>query len=162
MRICTERCCNQRLLPSVARPDLGISCSVPPPLGASPLGLGRCSRLGDVTYTRSCMNAPLGNSLALVLSYREVPLWLSPHLEPIISCQTLHKHSGWNILYLSLGIFEKIFFELGIHGLFVKVSGAVGGEHLSLYKKSIKVHVQTVPPYSATVANVADFFRAGL
>ena len=51
-----------------------------------------------VTYTRTlaCMNAPLGNSLALVLSYRGASLWLSPHLEPIISCPSLQKHSGWN------------------------------------------------------------------
>ena len=92
------------------------------------------------------MNAPLGNSLALVLSYRKVPFWLSPHLEPIISRQTyINTLAG---MYLSLGIFEKIFFELGIHELFVKVSLAVCGEHLGehlrLYKKEYNgiVHLQ--------------------
>ena len=38
-------------------------------------------------------------------------------------------------MFLSLGIFEKIFFELGVHELFLKVSRAVCGEHLPLYKK---------------------------
>ena len=105
------------------------------------------------------MNAPLGSSLALDI----IEKCLSGYLH--IWNPLFHVRLYINTLagiYLSLGIFEKIFFELGIHGLFVKVSGAVGGEHLSLYKKSIKVHVQTVPPYSATVANVADFFQAGL
>ena len=38
-------------------------------------------------------------------------------------------------MYLSLGIFENIFFELEMHELFVEVSWAVCGEHLPLYKK---------------------------
>ena len=38
-------------------------------------------------------------------------------------------------IHLSLGIFEKIFYGLGMFELFVKVSQAVHNEHLPLYKK---------------------------
>ena len=76
----------------------GLLVASLPPRGISPC-VGPCSCLRDVTHTRSCacMNAPLGNSLVLVLRYREAPYWLSPHLEPIISRQALRKHSGCNV-----------------------------------------------------------------
>ena len=38
-------------------------------------------------------------------------------------------------IHLSLGIFEKIFYGLGMCELFVKVSQGVRNEHLPLYKK---------------------------
>ena len=69
------------------------------------------------------MNAPLGNSLALVLSYREVPECLSGYLHiwnPLFQVRLyINTLAG---IHLSLGIFEKIFLELEMHELFVKVS----------------------------------------
>ena len=38
-------------------------------------------------------------------------------------------------IHLSLGIFEKIFYGLGMCELFVKVSQSVRNKHLPLYKK---------------------------
>ena len=46
-------------------------------------------------------------------------------------------------IHLSLGILEKIFCELGIDELFIKVSWAVCSEHLPMYKKEYngtKIH----------------------
>ena len=45
----TERCCNQRLLPSVAMLVLGTFLGASYPLGLPPLGSGRVSRPRDVT-----------------------------------------------------------------------------------------------------------------
>ena len=68
------------------------------------------------------MNAPLGNSLALVLSYTlerrhsdYLHIW-NPLVHVRLYINTL---AG---IHLSLGILEKVFFELGIDELFVKVS----------------------------------------
>ena len=80
------------------------------------------------------MNVLLGNNLALVSSCREAPQ-LSPHLGFISPCLTLLYINTLAGIHLSLGIFEKIFYGLGMFELFVKVSQAVGNEHLPLYKK---------------------------
>ena len=139
MRICTERCWNQRLLPSVAKLDLGTFCSVPLPLKVAPLGSGCCSHLRDVTPTRGCMNVPLGNSLALVSSYREAPR-LSPHLGLISSRQTLHKHFSWNPPLPS--ILEKIFCELGWMNYSLLFIELYAVNSCRCIKKSITVQVR--------------------
>ena len=67
LRISAERCCNQRLLPSVAMLDLGTFLGVSYPLGLPPPGSGRVSRLRDVTahaeLAWACV-VPLSDSLA--------------------------------------------------------------------------------------------------
>ena len=63
----TERCCNQRLLPSVAMLVLGTFLGVSYPLGLPPPGSGRVSRLRDVTAHAEmawACGVPLSDSLA--------------------------------------------------------------------------------------------------
>ena len=116
----------------MAKLDLGISCSIPLPLGVASLGSGCCSRPHDVTPTPSCMNVTLGNSLALVSSSGEA-LWVSPYLGSLVPVSpNINTLAG---IHFSLGILENIFYGLGMCGLFVKVLSVIHSEHLPLYKK---------------------------
>ena len=117
MSICTERCCNQSLLPLVAQPDLGISCSVPPPTGHLPLGSGRCSRLVTSQHADLCVY--------------ECPTWIQRGLKS----QTL----GW---YLSgyLHIWRPITVGAKVYPFFPKLGRCLK----NVFRKSKRVRIKTL------------------
>ena len=78
IEICTEHCCNQRLLPSEDWLDLWSFCGVPPPSGSLPPGLGCYSRLCEVT-------ARGGTACMTVLPAWKQPLPLRTRLTALVS-----------------------------------------------------------------------------
>ena len=78
IEICTERCCNQHLLPSEAWLDLGSFCGVPYPSGSLPPGSGHCFRLHDVT-------ACGGTACSHVMPNWKQPWPLLPRLTALVS-----------------------------------------------------------------------------
>ena len=90
LRIWTERCCNQRLPPSVAQPDLGTSCSVSPPPGAPAAWVGPLFPPSWCHNTRGnhmyeC--PPAWKQSGLLPCFMVVPLWKPTHLVPISPSQ---------------------------------------------------------------------------